>query len=235
MTDWNKIKSDAQETLKSIDTEKLNKTSYTLLGASLAILNHKEPTDGAETQSPYVEKALDELNGAEGYISDYVKTKDLEYLQLASDERRHYAKFENLLIQEGHDVSAMQKRIKEVDNKIEFYSKGKLPFAPNCNISKTNIAADTVNINSLETDYVPSSFIDERKQESLRYFIKYMGEKSLEQTTGAALHGEYAERALKQMLLVDGDIAIMLYNSADEAERRLIAESYRKILSKVQK
>lgn len=79
-------------------------------------------------------------------------------------------------------------------------------------------------------DYIPSSQIDEIMQEKLKYFVNYMQEKGLEQTTGATLHKEYAIKELKDMLKCDENIANMLYTSANNDEKVLIKQSYTNML-----
>lgn len=83
------------------------------------------------------------------------------------------------------------------------------------------------------TDRVQNSLIDERKQESLDYFIDYMGEKSLYQTTGISSHNEYAYESLKKMLAIDEDVANMLFMAADNEEKKLIKQSYKNILDRL--
>jgi len=79
-------------------------------------------------------------------------------------------------------------------------------------------------------DYVPNSKIDELIQEKLKHFVEYSRQKGLAQTTGAALHGQYAGESLKKMLKFDEEIAKLMYNSADKKEQELIKESQKKIL-----
>lgn len=85
----------------------------------------------------------------------------------------------------------------------------------------------------LETiDFIPNSRIDNLKQESLIQFIEFMKHKGLEQTSGAAeYHRELAETAIAKMLEIDEQIAEMLYKSSDEREKKLIEESYVRLLN----
>lgn len=92
---------------------------------------------------------------------------------------------------------------------------------------------DYINDTEQQKDCVSCSLIDEKKQESLDYFIDYMDEKSKFQTSKIQLHSEYAYKYLKQMLQVDSEIAVMLYNSGSKEERQLIRQSYENILTKL--
>lgn len=82
-------------------------------------------------------------------------------------------------------------------------------------------------------DYIPTSMIDDKKQESLNHFINYMTEKSKFQTTNIELHDEYAYEYLKKMLKLDEEIIIMIYNSSDKEEKKLINESINRIMDKI--
>lgn len=84
-------------------------------------------------------------------------------------------------------------------------------------------------VSSHPIDYVPSSRIDELKQESLQHFTFYMQNKSLEQLHHSEHHGAIATDYLRKMLKVDEEIALDLYRAADEEERELIKESYLRV------
>lgn len=102
-TNWAKIKADAQNTLESIDMNKLTKESYELLGASLAILDHIPDMASAMTLEPREHTpeyyAEDELNAAAEYHAiglDWIARDELQHAkywieQLTKDKARKYA------------------------------------------------------------------------------------------------------------------------------------------------
>lgn len=124
---WEKLKQDAIDTIKSIDTDKLDKPSYMLLGAAVAILDHDDDKSmhvasfGA-SESPQMRDAMDELNSAEHYLMLYKDTQDRDYLQMAHDETTHYDKFAGQLMAQGMNISDMQARMDEVRRRIKMYA-----------------------------------------------------------------------------------------------------------------
>lgn len=114
--DWEKLKKDAQETLETIDVKKLTKSSYTLLGASLAILDHDgdsmpitalaSPSEPHERTPEYY--AEDELTSA----SEYHKM-GLDWI--ARDELKHAAYWIEQVLKNKHEY---QTRYNELEKQI---------------------------------------------------------------------------------------------------------------------
>lgn len=133
MTDWKQLKQDAADTMASIDTDKLTKATYTLLGASVAILDHDDgksmPTTLNAATEPHsasgsqtMRDAMDELTAAEHYLMLYKETQDRDYLQMAHDETTHYDKIAGQLMAQCMNISDMQVRMDEVKRRIKTYA-----------------------------------------------------------------------------------------------------------------
>lgn len=99
----------------------------------------------------------------------------------------------------------------------------------NRHISRPEPIVESVYEEPTPVDYVPNSRIDELMQDKLQYFIEYMKQKGLEQTTNSPTHGDYAETALKKMLDLDYEIAQMLLRTADHEEQEYIRQAYERI------
>lgn len=82
-------------------------------------------------------------------------------------------------------------------------------------------------------DFVPDSIVDDKKIESLKYFIEYMNEKSSELIQSSPVHGEMAFNAFKNMLQADTKVLELLWQTADKEERAEMKKVYRSICEKM--
>lgn len=82
-------------------------------------------------------------------------------------------------------------------------------------------------------DFIPDSVIDEKKIESLKYFIAYMNEKSSELIQSSSVHGEMAFNAFKKMLEADNKVLELLWQTASQKEREEMKKLYRNICEKM--
>lgn len=87
--DWQNLKEDAQDFIDNVNLADMPDIDYAMLGASIAIVDHKVEEAGDQI----LHHVEEELKGAEGYLRDYVETKDPDFLQMSFDESTHALKF----------------------------------------------------------------------------------------------------------------------------------------------
>lgn len=114
--DWEDLKKEAQDFMDHINLVDMSDIDYAMLGASVAILDHKNDnhiqSHTEETNAPKMKETdniNDELRDAEKYLQCYRKTKDADYLQMSFDETTHALKFIRELSDEKEKEKYMAK------------------------------------------------------------------------------------------------------------------------------
>lgn len=131
--DWQKLKQDATETIQGINTDKLTKDAYILLGASLAILTHEEPSNtiapmAYETPVQMQSYAPVTHNGnislmelVEDELSDSEKYYAMGEHDISRDELRHADRFLSILRAQSNkqDIQDLIARRDMIASKIQ--------------------------------------------------------------------------------------------------------------------
>ena len=132
-TQLNNLKSDALETLGSIDTDKLTKEQYILFGASIAILDHKPESIQAdnesdvqtilESKSESVTKDLiagikEELKDGEKWLEEFRLSGDRDYIQMSYDESTHAQKLIRIAQENNFEVGCEVNWLRDLQERI---------------------------------------------------------------------------------------------------------------------